>query len=39
MLDDITTYFSNDSRLADYEDKVSVGHGRIEILESGSHRN
>ncbi|WP_428354915.1 ISAs1 family transposase [Methyloprofundus sp.] len=31
LLDDITTYFSNDSRLADYEDKVSVGHGRIEI--------
>ena len=31
LLDDITTYFSNDSSQADYEDKVSVGHGRIEI--------
>ncbi len=31
LLDDITTYFSNDSSQAHYEDKVSVGHGRIEI--------
>ena len=31
LLDDITTHFSNDSSQADYEDKISVGHGRIEI--------
>ena len=31
LLDDITTYFLNDSSQAHYEDKVSVGHGRIEI--------
>jgi len=31
LLDDIITYFSNDSSQAHYEDKVSVGHGRIEI--------
>ena len=31
LLDDITTYFSHDSGPAHYEDKVSVGHGRIEI--------
>lgn len=31
LLDDMTTYFSNDSRPAHYDGKVSVGHGRIEI--------
>lgn len=31
LLDDIEVYFSTVIRQADYEDKVSVGHGRIEI--------
>lgn len=31
LLEDIKVYFSTVSRQADYEDKVSVGHGRIEI--------
>ena len=31
LLDDIKVHFSNENSRADYEDKVSVGHGRIEI--------
>ncbi len=31
LLEDIEVYFSTVTRQADYEDKVSVGHGRIEI--------
>ena len=31
LLDDIDVYFSTVTRLADYEDKVTVGHGRIEV--------
>ncbi len=31
LLEDITTYFSNDNRQADYEDEISVEHGRIEV--------
>lgn len=31
LLDDIEVYFATIVRQADYEDKVSVGHGRIEI--------
>lgn len=30
LLDDITVYFATENRPADYEDKVSLGHGRIE---------
>jgi len=31
LLEDIDVYFTSTTRQADYEDKVSVGHGRIEI--------
>jgi len=31
LLDDITTHFLNDNSQADYEDQVSVEHGRIEV--------
>lgn len=31
LLDDIKTYFSTTKKPADYEDKVSIEHGRIEI--------
>jgi len=30
LLEDIEVYFSSVTRQADYEDQVSVGHGRIE---------
>ena len=31
LLDDVKVYFSNDNSQADYEDKVSVEHGWIEM--------
>ena len=31
LLEDIEVYFSNENRPAEYEDRVSVEHGRIEI--------
>jgi predicted transposase YbfD/YdcC len=30
LLDDITVYFATENRPADYEDKITLGHGRIE---------
>ena len=31
LLDDIKTYFSTTNNPADYDDQISIGHGRIEI--------